>query len=95
MDVSNSCSQMLTVLIVHCHALLFRKVWIQPGAGLADDFLGLVEGFSNNNPEATILLILFVFAVVHSGLAGLRPKGACTSVLAWMGVLALCFYNLC
>nr|QIW94440.1 carotene synthesis related protein [Dunaliella salina] len=54
---------------------LIYLVWIQPGAGLADDFLGLVEGFSNNNPEATILLILFVFAVVHSGLAGLRPKG--------------------
>ena len=53
-----------------------RQVWIQPGVGLADDYLQLLEGFSNNNPEATILLILFVFALFHSGLAGLRPEGA-------------------
>lgn len=52
------------------------QVWIQPGFGLADDYLAALEGLSNNNPEATIILILGIFAVVHSGLAGLRPYGA-------------------
>lgn len=51
------------------------QVWIQPGVGLADDYLSALEGLSSNNPELTIVLILGVFALFHSGLAGLRPKG--------------------
>lgn len=48
-------------------------VWIQPGAGLADDYLAAIKALSNDNPEATILIILFIFAVFHSGGAALRP----------------------
>lgn len=55
--------------------MIVYQVWIQPGAGLADDYLTALESFTNNNPEQTILLILFVFACFHSGLAGLRPQG--------------------
>ncbi len=49
-------------------------MWIQPGAGLADDYISALKGLSDN-PEVTMLEILFIFAVFHSGLAGLRPKG--------------------
>ncbi len=51
------------------------QVWIQPGVGLADDYLALLESTTNGNPEITILAILGVFALFHSGLAGLRPQG--------------------
>lgn len=54
-----------------------QQVWIQPGTGLADDYLQALESLTSSNPEATILAILFVFACFHSGLAGLRPQGAC------------------
>lgn len=50
------------------------QVWIQPGTGLADDYLALVESVSSSS-ELTVVLILFIFAVFHSGLAGLRPYG--------------------
>ncbi|KAG2428085.1 hypothetical protein HYH02_014476 [Chlamydomonas schloesseri] len=49
-------------------------VWIQPGTGLADDYLGALESLAGSS-EATMALILLVFAIAHSGLAGLRPKG--------------------
>ncbi|GLC43362.1 15-cis-zeta-carotene isomerase [Pleodorina starrii] len=49
-------------------------VWIQPGAGLADDYLAAIESVAGSS-EATIALILLVFAIAHSGLAGLRPYG--------------------
>jgi hypothetical protein len=58
------------------------QVWIQPGFGLADDYLAAVEGWTNNNPEATIVALLGIFAVYHSGLAGLRPYGALTRAQA-------------
>lgn len=50
-------------------------MWIRPGGGLAEDYLALLESFTDKNTEATILLILGVFALFHSGLAGLRPQG--------------------
>lgn len=50
-------------------------VWIRPGGGLAEDYLQLVESFTSNNTEATIVALLAIFAAFHSGLAGLRPKG--------------------
>ncbi len=50
-------------------------VWIQPGFGLADDFIAALEGAAGGNSEATIALMLLVFAIAHSGLAGLRPYG--------------------
>jgi zeta-carotene isomerase len=53
---------------------LVYTVWVAPGSGLADDFLATLEGLTSNS-EATMLLILFVFAVAHSGLAFLRPYG--------------------
>jgi hypothetical protein len=58
------------------------QVWIQPGFGLADDYLAAVEGWTNNNPEATIVALLGIFAVYHSGLAGLRPYGVLTQAQA-------------
>ena len=64
----------------HAHPLTHGpQVWIQPGFGLADDYLAGLEAFSGNNPEATVLLILFVFAIFHSGMAALRPYGG------WVG----------
>lgn len=51
------------------------QVWLQPGFGLADDYLAILESMTGTSPEATLLLILFAFAVFHSGGAALRPKG--------------------
>ncbi|GAX73050.1 hypothetical protein CEUSTIGMA_g503.t1 [Chlamydomonas eustigma] len=53
---------------------LLYLVWIQPGTGLADDYVQTIKTLSNDNPEGTITLILLVFAIFHSGLAGLRPQ---------------------
>jgi len=50
-------------------------VWVQPGVGLADDFVQLLSGFADNNTEVTMTLILAAFAVAHSGMAGLRSRG--------------------
>eukprot|EP00879_Flechtneria_rotunda_P002691 GHRR01002897.1.p1 GENE.GHRR01002897.1~~GHRR01002897.1.p1 ORF type:complete len:366 (+),score=54.74 GHRR01002897.1:444-1541(+) len=50
-------------------------VWIRPGGGLAEEYLHALESFTNNNTEATILLVLGIFAMFHSGLAGVRPTG--------------------
>lgn len=65
-----SCLQLFCLYSTAC-----LQVWIRPGGGLAEDYLQFLESFTNNNTEATILLILGVFAVFHSGLAGLRPQG--------------------
>jgi zeta-carotene isomerase len=51
------------------------QIWIRPGGGLAEDYLQLIESFTANNTEATMVALLAVFALFHSGLAGLRPKG--------------------
>jgi zeta-carotene isomerase len=51
-----------------------HQVWIQPGTGLADDYVAFLGGISPSS-EVTILIILFLFAVAHSGLAGLRTYG--------------------
>mmetsp|Transcript_36482 Transcript_36482/g.103046 ORF Transcript_36482/g.103046 Transcript_36482/m.103046 type:complete len:384 (-) Transcript_36482:303-1454(-) len=50
-------------------------VWIQPGVGLADDYVQAIKSLTQENTEATMLVILGTFAVAHSGLAGLRSKG--------------------
>ncbi|KXZ44175.1 hypothetical protein GPECTOR_71g536 [Gonium pectorale] len=49
-------------------------VWIQPGFGLADDYLAAIQSLAGSS-EVTITLILLIFAIAHSGLAGLRPYG--------------------
>lgn len=43
----------------------------QPGFGLADDYVAWLKSFSSD-PEVVIVEILLIFALFHSGLAGLR-----------------------
>eukprot|EP00798_Chlamydomonas_sp_ICE-L_P014727 gene14727-20771_t len=62
------------VLLTVVLAALY-EVWIAPGSGLASDYVTGVESFTQNNPDATIIAILAVFALAHSGLAALRPAG--------------------
>ncbi len=50
------------------------QVWIAPGSGLADDFFAAIESVSVN-PEVVMVAVFAVFALVHSGLAALRPQG--------------------
>lgn len=50
-------------------------MWIRPGGGLAEEYVLALSQLSGDNPEATILVILAIFAAFHSGLAGLRPTG--------------------
>ncbi len=53
---------------------LQMQVWIAPGTGLANNFLGELQSVSS---DSTVLMmtIFAVFAIVHSGLAYLRPSG--------------------
>lgn len=53
---------------------IHKQVWIAPGSGLADDYLAALDSVAGSS-EVTMTLILLVFAVAHSGLAGLRPYG--------------------
>lgn len=53
---------------------LLYIVWIEPSHGLGSSFTGLIESLAPTS-EIAILEILFVFGVIHSGLAYLRPYG--------------------
>jgi hypothetical protein len=50
------------------------QVWISPEGGLASDYVHAVQSLTAN-PEAVIVALLAIFALFHSGLAYLRPKG--------------------
>ena len=50
------------------------QVWIAPGTGLANGFLEQLERLSQDS-TAIMMAIFAVFALVHSGLAYLRPYG--------------------
>jgi zeta-carotene isomerase len=50
------------------------QVWIAPGTGLANSFLEQLERLSQDS-TAVMMAIFAVFALVHSGLAYLRPYG--------------------
>ena len=50
------------------------QVWIAPGTGLATPLTRGIESFSPNS-EATMVIIFGAFALLHSGLAYLRPLG--------------------
>eukprot|EP01026_Neomeris_dumetosa_P053418 TRINITY_DN4769_c0_g1_i4.p1 TRINITY_DN4769_c0_g1~~TRINITY_DN4769_c0_g1_i4.p1 ORF type:complete len:348 (-),score=20.65 TRINITY_DN4769_c0_g1_i4:145-1188(-) len=49
-------------------------VWMSPQIGVADDFLGILQNISGNS-QVVMIEILAVFALIHSGLAYLRPQG--------------------
>jgi len=56
-------------------ALLFA-VWVAPGGlGLGQEFISTLSTLASDNSSITIILILAVFALIHSGLAYLRPYG--------------------
>lgn len=48
--------------------------WIDPSTGYGDDFVDAVSSLSSSS-EVTLLILLFIFAVAHSGLASLRDVG--------------------
>ena len=50
------------------------QVWLAPGSGLADDFFDVIKSVSAN-PEFVMVAVFAVFAIVHSGLAAVRPQG--------------------
>lgn len=53
---------------------VWLQVWIAPGLGIADDLLQQLQSLSSNS-EVVMVSIFALFAVVHSGLAYLRPWG--------------------
>ncbi|KAJ9518698.1 hypothetical protein QJQ45_018720 [Haematococcus lacustris] len=76
-DIQQQSAQSWTIffgLLTGVLGLLYL-VWIQPGVGLADDYVATIQAATDSNPEATIIAILTVFALFHSGLAALRPAG--------------------
>ncbi|CAM9439277.1 unnamed protein product [Pylaiella littoralis] len=50
-------------------------LWLNPDTGYGDDFVRFLERAAGGDTTVTITLILGIFAVAHSGLASLRPKG--------------------
>eukprot|EP00668_Euglena_longa_P035562 GGOE01045689.1.p1 GENE.GGOE01045689.1~~GGOE01045689.1.p1 ORF type:complete len:305 (-),score=101.28 GGOE01045689.1:250-1164(-) len=50
-------------------------IWIYPPTALVDKFVKSLESLTGGNTQVTMLLILFIFAVAHSTLVGLRAKG--------------------
>ena len=50
------------------------QAWIAPGFGVAEDFLQQLQSISSDS-HVVMVAIFAVFAVVHSGLAYLRPWG--------------------
>eukprot|EP01025_Chloroclados_australasicus_P046318 TRINITY_DN5111_c0_g1_i1.p1 TRINITY_DN5111_c0_g1~~TRINITY_DN5111_c0_g1_i1.p1 ORF type:complete len:388 (+),score=22.86 TRINITY_DN5111_c0_g1_i1:176-1339(+) len=49
-------------------------IWMSPQLGVADEFLGVLQSIGGD-PQVVMLELLGVFAVIHSGLAYLRPQG--------------------
>lgn len=58
-------------------------MWIAPGLGLGDDFVASLKGLTAEDSSATMIAILVVFALVHSGLAFLRPYGERARMRCW------------
>ncbi|MQL72495.1 hypothetical protein Taro_004831 [Colocasia esculenta] len=54
--------------------LALNIVWIDPSTGFGSSFINAVSGTSES-PEVTMLLLTFIFATVHSGMASLRDAG--------------------
>ncbi|KAK1304722.1 hypothetical protein QJS10_CPB11g00591 [Acorus calamus] len=56
-------------------AVLFALdvVWIDPSTGFGTAFVEAVGGFSDS-PEVMVLVLILIFATVHSGLASLRAS---------------------
>jgi len=50
------------------------QVWIAPGTGVAEDFVNVLKDLSSNS-EVVMVAIFAIFALIHSGLAYLRPWG--------------------
>ncbi|XP_074565413.1 15-cis-zeta-carotene isomerase, chloroplastic [Curcuma longa] len=49
-------------------------LWISPSTGFGAAYIDAVSGLSES-PEVVLLMLVFIFAVVHSGLASLRDSG--------------------
>ena len=64
----------LVILLPLTLLCLLPQVWIAPSTGVASAFLEQLEKISSDS-TALMLAIFAVFALVHSGLAYLRPYG--------------------
>ncbi|WOL02509.1 15-cis-zeta-carotene isomerase [Canna indica] len=49
-------------------------LWINPSTGFGTAFIDAVSGLSES-PEVALLMLILIFALVHSGLASLRDAG--------------------
>uniref|UniRef100_A0A1D2ADV2 NnrU domain-containing protein n=1 Tax=Auxenochlorella protothecoides TaxID=3075 RepID=A0A1D2ADV2_AUXPR len=72
-DQSLSSWVKFSVLLAGVFALLY-PIWISPDTGLGKELAALLSSVGSSS-EVTMVLILTLFGVVHSGLAALRPQG--------------------
>ena len=70
----------LRAVWVEAHDWMDEQIWIAPGLGVADDVVAQLQQLSSNS-EVVMVAIFAIFAVVHSGLAFLRPWGKPPSCL--------------
>ncbi|KAJ0971867.1 hypothetical protein J5N97_019826 [Dioscorea zingiberensis] len=54
--------------------LALNVLWIDPSTGFGKAFIDAVSGISESH-EVVMLILIFIFALVHSGLASLRDAG--------------------
>lgn len=75
-DPSNqkTSSWLLFTLILGVSLTALYVLWIDPNTGYGGAFIDAVSSVSSSH-EVVILIILFIFALVHSGLASLRGEG--------------------
>jgi zeta-carotene isomerase len=74
-DPSNqkTSSWLLFTLILGVSLTALYVLWIDPNTGYGGAFIDAVSSVSSSH-EVVILIILFIFALVHSGLASLRRE---------------------
>uniref|UniRef100_A0A0D6R5V5 NnrU domain-containing protein n=1 Tax=Araucaria cunninghamii TaxID=56994 RepID=A0A0D6R5V5_ARACU len=61
-------------LILGAVLAVLYVAWIDPTTGYGDDFVNAVSSLSDSQ-EVVLLLLLFIFAGVHSGMASFRDAG--------------------
>ncbi|KAG0614180.1 hypothetical protein M758_6G157000 [Ceratodon purpureus] len=73
-EAQKTSSWIYFTLVLGVVLTILYYIWLDPNTGFGGAFIDTLSSLSSNH-EIVMLAILFVFALVHSGLAGLRASG--------------------